>query len=178
MVDDLVTNGTTEPYRVFTSRAEHRMALRQDNADIRLSEIGFHIGLLPEKRYQQFCRKRDAIRDETARLNKVRVGDTPAIKLLSRPGFRYEDLPVRDLSITSDITEYIEISAKYSGYIERQNTEINRLAALQNFKIHESIDYRSIPGLSTEAQEKLTRVRPATLGQASRIPGVVASDLS
>jgi tRNA uridine 5-carboxymethylaminomethyl modification enzyme len=178
LIDDLVTLGTPEPYRIFTSRAEYRMTLRQDNADLRLSEIGYRIGLLPENRYRRLLEKSELIRDETARLQKVRINEHSAMSLLSRPGTTYKDLPDRNDSLAPEVTDQIEISAKYSGYIERQKYEIDRLASLQNLRIPDSIDYDSINGLSTEAREKLSRIRPATFGQAARIPGVVASDLS
>ena len=178
LIDDLITLGTPEPYRIFTSRAEYRMTLRQDNADLRLSEIGYRIGLLPECHYRRLVQKSESICTETERLQKIRIGHNSAITLLSRPDVTYQDLPDRNEALTTDVTDQIEISAKYSGYIERQKHEIDRVASLQNLRIPDSIDYDSLNGLSTEAKEKLSRIRPATFGQAARIPGVVSSDLS
>lgn len=178
LIDDLVTKGTTEPYRMFTSRAEYRLLLRQDNADLRLSEIGHEIGLLPTRNYQIFKAKRTAIATELARLQTTRVGANTLTELLRRPEIHYADLPSRDNALSTEVIQQVEIEIKYEGYIDRQEIEITRFKTLEDKQIPAWLDYNSVHSLRPEARQKLIKVRPATLGQASRISGVSPSDIS
>ena len=178
LIDDLVTKGTTEPYRMFTSRAEYRLLLRQDNADLRLSEIGHEIGLLPTRNYQIFKAKRTAIDTELARLQSTRVGANTLTELLRRPEIQYADLPSRDNSLSAEVIQQVEIGIKYEGYIDRQEVEIARFKTLEDKQIPAWLDYNSVHSLRPEARQKLLSIRPATLGQASRISGVSPSDIS
>jgi tRNA uridine 5-carboxymethylaminomethyl modification enzyme len=177
LIDDLVTKGTTEPYRMFTSRAEYRLLLRQDNADLRLSELGHQIGLLPERNYRKFCAKREAIGEELNRINTTRCGSDTLIKLLSRPEITYKDLPSRNESLSDEIIQQVEIAAKYSGYIERQELEVEKFKSLEDKLIPETFDFSKVPSLRLEALQKLTKIRPATIGQAARISGVSPADI-
>jgi tRNA uridine 5-carboxymethylaminomethyl modification enzyme len=177
LIDDLVTKGTTEPYRMFTSRAEYRLLLRQDNADLRLSELGREIGLLPEHNYRKFCSKRDAIGEELNRINTTRCGSDTLIKLLSRPEMTYKDLPSRNQSLSDELIQQVEIVAKYSGYIERQELEVEKFKTLEDKIIPETFDFSKVPSLRLEALQKLTKIRPATIGQAARISGVSPADI-
>ena len=199
LVDDLITMGTTEPYRMFTSRAEYRLLLRQDNADLRLTEKGRNIGLVGDERWKAFCEKREAIELEKQRLksNWIQVDsalaneisnkfDTPLtheynmLDLLKRPELRYHDLvkPDDPMSTPQDVAEQIEIQAKYSGYIDRQKQEIEKLHRQEDTKIPKSLKLNQIQGLSNEVKQKLLDVRPETLAQASRIPGVTPAAIS
>lgn len=178
LVDDLVTKGTIEPYRMFTSRAEHRLVLRQDNADLRLSELGYEVGLLPKNLYDRFCTKRRRLQDELARLASTRVGSETLSQMLKRPEIEYADLPNRDESLPPDLVQQVEIEVKYAGYITRQSTEIDRVKTLEEKRIPEDFDYISVPSLRLEAKQKLSRIRPATIGQAARISGVSPADVS
>ena len=178
LIDDLVTKGTIEPYRMFTSRAEYRLLLRQDNADERLSEIGFQIGLLPERNYKQFQQKQAAIRTELDRLNKTREGTDTLAQLLRRPEMTYATLPKRDSSLPEVVTQQVEIALKYAGYIERQNAEIENFRKVEDKQIPAAFDYSLVPSLRMEARQKLSKIRPATVGQASRISGVSPADIS
>ncbi len=208
LVDDLVTRGVTEPYRMFTSRAEYRLSLREDNADIRLTEVGHALGLVDEQRWRAFCEKREAIERETARLRAALVGpkrfpeqalatlgtgsldrEIPAMELLKRPEVSYQCLVQltdhqgeKPLLPSSDVSrqaqEQVEIQAKYAGYISRQQEEVNRNAAQEQALIPEDIDYRMVRGLSIEVSQKLTTVKPKTLGQAARISGVTPAAIS
>ena len=178
LIDDLITKGTTEPYRMFTSRAEYRLILRQDNADLRLSELGHHIGLLPPRNYQRFLEKREAIRTELERLENTRVGPISLAQMLRRPTVTYRDLPGRNDTLSEEVVQQVEISLKYNGYINRQETEVAKFRVLEGKRIPAWMDYNSIPSLRTEARQKLTKTRPATLGQASRISGVSPADIS
>ena len=178
LIDDLITKGTTEPYRMFTSRAEYRLILRQDNADLRLSELGHQLGLLPPRSYQRFLKKREAIRTEIERLENTRSGSISLAQMLRRPTVTYRDLPGANDTLPEEVVQQIEISVKYDGYINRQETEVAKFRALEGKQIPAWIDYSSIPSLRTEARQKLTKTRPATLGQASRISGVSPADIS
>jgi tRNA uridine 5-carboxymethylaminomethyl modification enzyme len=158
---------------MFTSRAEYRLLLRQDNADMRLSQIGHDLGLLPERNYRRFAAKRDAVSRELTRLAASR-----ADAMLRRPEVSYLDLPGQDASLPPDVIQQVEIEIKYAGYIDRQELEIEKFRALEDKAIPDWLDYASVPSLRTEARAKLGKIRPATLGQASRISGVSPSDLA
>lgn len=199
MIDDLVTKGTTEPYRLLTSRAEYRLLLRHDNADLRLMDIGRRIGLLPEHRYARMVRKRDAVAGERRRLaalvvQPARVAqgcaergiDPPASpvsleQLLRRPeidyAFVHEVAPAPG-ELPDDVAEQVEIQVKYDGYVQRQAAEIEKQRRLEARRLPEGITYAQIAGLSNEAKEKLALVRPANIGQASRVEGVSPADIS
>ncbi len=182
LVDDLVTRGVSEPYRMFTSRAEYRLVLREDNADLRLTESGRRLGLIDDARWDAFNRKRAAIGAETARLKRTYVSagfqqKRSIYDLLRRPEANYKTLvadPVEDPAVA----EQVEIQAKYDGYIERQRMDIERLAAMEERGLPPDLDYRRVKGLSAEVQEKLNRHRPQTVGQASRISGVTPAAIS
>jgi tRNA uridine 5-carboxymethylaminomethyl modification enzyme len=178
LIDDLITKGTVEPYRMFTSRAEYRLLLRQDNADLRLSDIGHDIGLLPERNYQKFVAKRQAVEDEINRLHKTfHVSDSLA-KILSRPEMSYKDLPKRLDNLSDEVIQQIEITIKYAGYIERQEVEVEKFKVLEDKAIPTGFDFGTVPSLKPEARQKLIKIRPATIGQAARISGVNPSDIS
>lgn len=178
LIDDLVTKGTTEPYRMFTSRAEYRLLLRQDNADLRLSSIGHSVGLLPDAKMQQVESKRQKIADELNRLSETRNNGVTQAQLLRRPETRYEDLPGCDSSLPKEIIEQIEIEVRYAGYIDRQEMEIAKFKSMEEKQIPSWLNYESIPSLRTEARQKLGKIRPQTIGQASRISGVSPADVS
>jgi tRNA uridine 5-carboxymethylaminomethyl modification enzyme len=177
LIDDLVTKGTVEPYRMFTSRAEYRLLLRQDNADSRLSKLGHEIGLLPDRNYEKFKSKQSAIESELTRLRRTRNGTETLEQIIRRPEVAYKDLPNRDESLPPEVIEQVEIEIKYAGYIDRQHSEIERFKSLEGKQIPSSFDYSSVPSLRSEARQKLTKMRPATLGQASRISGVSPADI-
>ena len=177
LIDDLVTKGTVEPYRMFTSRAEYRLLLRQDNADLRLSQLGFEIGLLSATRHTKFETKRIAIEKELQRLEGTRVGSDTLAQMLRRPEVTYAKLPVRDDSLSNEVIEQVEIALKYEGYIARQEVEVEKMKSLEDKQIPRWMDYSKVPSLRTEARQKLTKIQPATLGQASRISGVSPSDV-
>jgi tRNA uridine 5-carboxymethylaminomethyl modification enzyme len=178
LIDDLVTKGTVEPYRMFTSRAEYRLLLRQDNADARLSGIGHQTGLLPERNYTKFKKKEKAINTELVRLQRTRVGTELLEQMLRRPEISYKDLPNRDENLSTEVIEQVEIAIKYAGYIDRQQLEIEKFKSMEGKQIPDSFDYSTVPSLRSEARQKLTKLRPATLGQASRISGVSPADIS
>lgn len=210
LVDDLITKGVTEPYRMFTSRAEFRLQLREDNADMRLTEAGRKLGLVDDARWDAFNRKRDAVSRETERLKStwVNPASLPAAEsqrvlgksieheynlfdLLRRPGVDHaglmsldggrlagEVIPALDDSLRPVVVEQVEISAKYSGYIERQQGEVQRAAYYENLKLPVELDYMQVPALSIEVRQKLSKHRPATLGLASRISGVTPAAIS
>jgi tRNA uridine 5-carboxymethylaminomethyl modification enzyme len=178
LIDDLVTKGTSEPYRMFTSRAEYRLLLRQDNADLRLSELGHEIGLLPERHYKKFCAKQQAIEDELKRIGTTRCGQDTLDKLLSRPETTYKDLPGRNESLSDEIIQQVEIAVKYAGYIDRQETEVKKFKNLEGKVIPDTFDFSAVPSLRLEARQKLIKIRPTTIGQAARISGVSPADIS
>jgi tRNA uridine 5-carboxymethylaminomethyl modification enzyme len=201
LVDDLVTRGVSEPYRMFTSRAEYRLQLREDNADLRLTEAGRRLGVVDDARWNAFARKRDAVAREIERLNStyvnpnvvathdaLRVLGAPIereyslAELLRRPGVTYADLATlaADVAATDDddVAGQVETSIKYSGYIDRQRDEIARHRAQEALPLPADLDYRSVRGLSTEVQQKLNQHRPDTIGQASRISGVTPAAIS
>jgi glucose-inhibited division protein A len=200
MIDDLVTLGTKEPYRMFTSRAEYRLLLREDNADLRLREKGHEIGLVPESLYSSFLAKKELIGSELARLSRERlapsaageelleewglVGMQNAIsyeQLLRRPEFTCQDLSriyPEIMELPEPVREQIEIQIKYQGYIQRQLEQVERSARLETTKIPADMDYASVSGLSAEVREKLIKFKPDTLGQASRIPGITPAGIT
>lgn len=200
LVDDLITKGVREPYRILTSRAEYRLLLRQDNADLRLTEIGRKVGLVSDERYRIFSEKIKQMEEEGKWLRETRVtpssmvqeylaakGSAPLKRgmsleeILKRPEITYSDLFVlagQERDISPEVAEELEVQIKYAGYLQKQEAHIARMAKLENKRIPENIDYDQLTGLSREAQEKLKRVLPNTLGQASRIPGVTPADIS
>jgi len=178
LIDDLITKGTTEPYRMFTSRAEYRLLLRQDNADLRLSEIGHDVGLLPERHYQTFCTKRDTINNELVRLRSTYYKSDLLAKILSRPEFTYSEMPGRNEILPEEIISQVEIAVKYAGYIDRQELEVKKFKKIEDKSIPESFDFSVVPSLRLEARQKFAKIRPATLGQAARISGVSPADIS
>ncbi len=178
LIDDLITKGTIEPYRMFTSRAEYRLLLRQDNADLRLSKIGHEIGLLPDRNFQAFVAKERAIKKELSRLSSCYYDYCSLAKILSRPEVTYKDLPNRNDGLSEDVVQQVEIAIKYAGYIERQETEVGKFKNLENKMIPEAFDFSTVPSLRLEARQKLAQIRPATIGQAARISGVSPADVS
>ena len=178
LIDDLVTKGTVEPYRMFTSRAEYRLLLRQDNADLRLSGMGHEIGLLSGKRAAQVRARQASIDAEVARLQQTRSGTNTLAQLLRRPEVAYRDLPLANPALPPDQVQQVEIAIKYAGYIDRQEAEIAKLKSVEEKRIPAGFDYATVPSLRAEARQKLIRIRPATLGQASRISGVSPADVS
>lgn len=177
LIDDLVTKGTSEPYRMFTSRAEYRLLLRQDNADLRLSEIGYDLGLLSERNYRKFQTKKLAIDDEIRRLNESYYFSDSLAKILSRPETGYNDLPGCNHTLPLEVVEQVEIAIKYAGYVERQELEVEKFKKLEGKQIPSAFDFSSVPGLRLEARQKLAKIRPATIGQAARISGVSPADV-
>jgi len=178
LIDDLVTKGTTEPYRMFTSRAEYRLLLRQDNADMRLSGIGHEAGLLPERKYSIFCSKQKSILDEINRLYSIYYANDSLAKALSRPEVGYKDLPNRNDGLSEEVIQQVEIAIKYAGYIERQEVEVEKFKSLEDKQIPDSFEFSSVPSLRLEARQKLSKIRPTTIGQAARISGVSPADIS
>ena len=199
LIDDLITCGTQEPYRMFTSRAEYRLLLREDNADLRLTAKGHELGLVSETRWRAFCEKRDAIDKTNAALNDtwVRVGHNDALHavleapllhdcrakdLLKRPEIKYQHMQViddLDLPLLNDsVAEQVEIQSKYAGYIERQQLDITRLRQHENTTLPVTLNYAEVSGLSTEVIQKLTHIKPVSLAQAGRISGVTPAALS
>lgn len=186
MIDDLVTKGLDEPYRMFTSRAEHRLLLRQDNADLRLRRFGYEAGIIDRVRYDKLVHKENIIAQEIDRLGKIyhqmNGKGYSLAQLLCRPEVSYrsllEQFPLIVRDYESDINFQIELNLKYAGYIGRQNTEVSKLSHNENIKIPSSFDFNLITGLRAEAKQKLVRHAPLTLGQASRISGVSPADIS
>lgn len=178
LIDDLVTKGTAEPYRMFTSRAEYRLLLRQDNADVRLAEIGHEIGLLPERNYRRFVERQEAVRAELHRLNSHRAGNVLLSQMLRRPEVSYRDLPSQDSSLPLEVVQQVEFTLKYAGYVDRQEQEVARFKTMEEKQIPDWLDYQTVPSLRKEARLKLDKIRPKTLGQASRISGVSPADIS
>ena len=178
LIDDLVTKGTSEPYRMFTSRAEHRLMLRQDNADLRLSELGYQIGLLSESNYRRFKKKELAIKEELLRLKNSHFNLDSLSKILSRPEVRYHDLPSRNDTLSKVVIEQVEIAIKYAGYISRQDIEVVKAKKFEDKIIPAGFDYEKVHSLRTEARLKLAQIRPETIGQAGRISGVSPADIS
>ncbi|HRT57008.1 MAG TPA: tRNA uridine-5-carboxymethylaminomethyl(34) synthesis enzyme MnmG [Candidatus Paceibacterota bacterium] len=178
LIDDLVTKGTVEPYRMFTSRAEYRLLLRQDNADLRLCRIAREIGLLPQRHFARFEAKEAAIRSELHRLESTRIGTTSLAQILKQPEVSYADLPSRNDSLPPEVVQQVEITLKYAGYIARQEAEVEKCRAFDQKQIPHDFDYRTVPSLRAEARQKLIQIRPQTLGQASRISGVSPADIS
>ncbi|MCS5502719.1 tRNA uridine-5-carboxymethylaminomethyl(34) synthesis enzyme MnmG [Lysinibacillus sp. A4] len=200
LIDDLVTKGTNEPYRLLTSRAEYRLLLRHDNADLRLVELAYHMGMIPQERYASFNEKKELIENEIARLREVIIKPNEATQsvirsvggselkdgirgadLLKRPEMHYEliaSLIPAEIELADEVKEQIEIQLKYEGYIEKALQQVEKLHKMENKKIPENIDYDAISGLATEARQKLKQVTPLSIAQASRISGVNPADIS
>lgn len=200
LIDDLVTKGTNEPYRLLTSRAEHRLLLRHDNADLRLTDIGYEIGMISEERYAKFNQKRDAIAAEQERLRGIRIkpnahtqsviesrGGTAlkdgilALDLLRRPEMDYAaimEILQETSPVDEDVQEQVEIQTKYEGYIQKSLAQVEKMKRMEDKKIPENIDYDAINSLATEARQKLKEVKPLDIAQASRISGVNPADIS
>lgn len=207
LVDDLITRGVTEPYRMFTSRAEYRLSLREDNADLRLTETGRKLGLVSDEQWDAFCRKRDAIHAEVQRLRSTWINpkvidahaaeallgqalekEASAYDLLKRPGVDYSALmatPSADGGLLfgpgvedSKVAEQVEIQVKYAGYIQKQQQDVERQRAQENLAIPEDFDYDSVPSLSMEARHRLKQARPATVGQAARVSGITPAAIA
>lgn len=200
LIDDLVTKGTNEPYRMMTSRAEYRLLLRQDNADLRLTEKGYEVGLISEERYKRFIDKKQAIEAEIARLKKTNIGNTQIVQdilkkqgstllksgsslfeLLKRPEVTYESLEPIDTDrpcLPAEVVEQVMIELKYEGYINRQRQQVEQFKKLERKMLPEDIQYENVYGLRIEAKQKLSQIRPASMGQASRISGVSPADIS
>lgn len=200
LIDDIVTKGTNEPYRMMTSRAEYRLLLRQDNADLRLTPKGYEVGLIPEKRYQKFLKKRENIEKEIERIKHTNIKPTEEVnkilkkynsspinrgvkldELLRRSELTYETLKKIDIDrpkLSKREKEEVEIQVKYEGYIKLQKAQVEKFKKLEEKKLDETISYANLKGLSLEARQKLDKIKPTSIGQASRISGVSPADIS
>lgn len=200
LIDDLVTKETHEPYRMMTSRAEYRLILRQDNADLRLTKIGHRVGLIPEDRYEKLLQKEQMIKEETERLEKTPLGGAKEVQeileslgtttlktgitlaeLIRRPELNYDMIAPLDKErkeLPRDVIEQVDINIKYEGYIKRQMHQVEQFKKLEGKKIPDTIDYDDIPSLRIEARQKLKQIKPISVGQASRISGVSPADIS
>jgi len=179
LVDDLVTQGVSEPYRMFTSRAEYRLMLREDNADLRLTEAGRSLGLVDDARWESFSRKRDAIAREIERLRSTRSEGQSLYELLRRPEISYDSLPLNAATgVDKEVSAQVEVQAKYEGYIDRQKAEVQRREAEESTPLPVTLDYASVRGLSNEVRQKLAHQRPETIGQAARISGITPAAIS
>jgi tRNA uridine 5-carboxymethylaminomethyl modification enzyme len=177
LIDDLITRSTEEPYRMFTSRAEYRLQLRQDNADLRLTPIGRECGLVDDATWADFVLKRNMIAEEINRLSRVRNGSLSYLDILRRPEISYESLPVAQNNLPSVVKRQIEIQVKYEGYINRDLEQIEKFKQLEMKKLPKSIEYENIAALRYESRHKLAKYKPDTIGQASRISGVTPADI-
>ena len=178
LIDDLITKSTDEPYRMFTSRAEYRLLLRQDNADMRLTPIGRQVGLVDDNHWQLFQEKQLSINAEMDRLRTTRNGSNTYAEILRRPEITYASLPIADRSLPDDVTQEVEIQIKYEGYIARDLEQIDRFRKLEDKRLPSWMDYEKISALRFESRQKLTRFRPDSIGQASRLPGVTPADIA
>ncbi len=200
LIDDLVTKETHEPYRMMTSRAEYRLLLRQDNADLRLTKLGYKVGLISEDRYQGLLQKEESIKNETRRVNEALIGANSLVQdflaknnsqslktgttigeLIRRPELTYDMLEEIDTgrkALPKDVREQVNINIKYEGYIERQLRQVEQFKKLENKNIPDNIDYEQVKSLRIEARQKLMKIRPSSVGQASRISGVSPADIS
>ncbi len=178
LIDDLITKSTDEPYRMFTSRAEYRLLLRQDNADLRLTPMGRRVGLVSDEHWALFEQKRLSIECEIDRLRKSRDGSLTYAEILRRPEITYNSLPIADPNLPIDVTQEVEIQLKYEGYIARDIEQIERFRKLEDKSLPRWLDYEKIGALRFESRQKLTRYRPDSIGQASRIPGVTPADIA
>lgn len=200
LIDDLVTKGTNEPYRMMTSRSEYRLILRQDNADLRLTEVGYKIGLVSKERYSRYLERKKAIEDEVNRIKKLQITNKKEVnefletinstelkkpislyELIKRPELDYYNVAPLDPErpeISEDVKEEVNIISKYEGYIEKQLEQVQQFRKFENRRIPDNIDYKKVNGLRMEAVQKLSSIRPANVGQASRISGVSPADIS